>query len=332
MTTAANLRLLISGLLATALLVPSAGAQDLDSLNEEMRVVTARLEFALEKVQKIHFPVTGDDLRTRKALLKEGRFLMKQAAQVPRDASEQILEITSLLSAKRDEATRFMTEVKPLWAEQSKGSGRGSRRLGDRFFKEKMYRLAARAYEQACEASGSAKSRALYGAARAAALRKLDAARRLCRYEKPRRTVTDQEMREFIGPLGNIRWMQDDPHAPARWVAVEGQFVWQDDQKCLQLERFLEFQAAWESPLDVNAIAFSPTRVWAATSVGLLCFDRSARQWTQRMIPGVEQDAAADDVGCADGKISVTIGGSIHLLDVSPETELNPRQQWSPLK
>ena len=103
MTTAANVRLVLAGLLAAALLVPAAGAQDLDSLNEEMRVETARLEYALEKVQKIRFPVTGDDLRARKSLLKEGRFLMKQAAQVPSDAPEQIEEITALMATKRDE-------------------------------------------------------------------------------------------------------------------------------------------------------------------------------------------------------------------------------------
>lgn len=122
MTTAAKFRLVLTGLLAVALFVPAAGAQDLDTLNEEMRVETARLEYALEKVQKIRFPVTGDDLRERKELLKEGRFLMKQAAQVPRDAENQILEITSLMAAKRAETTRFMEEVKPLWAEQTKGS------------------------------------------------------------------------------------------------------------------------------------------------------------------------------------------------------------------
>ncbi len=118
MTTAATVRLVLAGLM-TALLVPAAGAQNLDSLNEEMRVETARLEYALEKVQKIRFPVTGDDLRARKALLKEGRFLMKQAAQVPSDAPNQIEEITALMEAKRVEARRFMEEVKPLWAEQT---------------------------------------------------------------------------------------------------------------------------------------------------------------------------------------------------------------------
>jgi hypothetical protein len=127
MTTAANLRLLPAGLLALALLAPAAGAQDLDKLNEDMRVETARLEYALEKVQKIRFPVTGDDLRSRKQLLQEGRFLMKQAAQVPRDAADQIEEITRLMADKRAETARFMEEVRPLWAEQTRS---GTKRPG----------------------------------------------------------------------------------------------------------------------------------------------------------------------------------------------------------
>lgn len=120
MTIAETLRLPLAGLLALTLLGPAAGAQDLDSLNEEMRVETARLEYALEKIQNIRFPVTGDDLRVRKELIKEGRFLMKQAAQVPRDASAQIIEITRLLADKRVETSRFLEEVRPLWAEQSR--------------------------------------------------------------------------------------------------------------------------------------------------------------------------------------------------------------------
>ena len=124
MTTGHTQLRLLAGLLAAALLAPAAAAQDLDSLNEDLRVETARLEYALEKVQKIRYPVTGDDHRVRKALLKEGRFLMKHAAQVPRDAPEQIEEVIGLMADKRAEADRFMEEVQPLWAEQTQNKTR----------------------------------------------------------------------------------------------------------------------------------------------------------------------------------------------------------------
>ena len=130
MTPAAFRRLAFAGLLAAALSSTTAVAQDLDSLNEELRVETARLEYALEKVQKISYPVTGDDQRARKGLLKEGRFLMKQAAQVPRDAPDLIEEVIRLMGEKREEADSFLDNVKPLWADQI--NGRGNREGGYR--------------------------------------------------------------------------------------------------------------------------------------------------------------------------------------------------------
>jgi hypothetical protein len=119
MTTAAN-RLVLAGLVAAALLPRASSAQDLDQLNEDLRVETARLEYALEKVQRVQYPVTGDDRRIRKALLKDGRFLMKQAATVPRDAVPQMEELLRLMAEKRAEADRFVDDVRPLWQEQQR--------------------------------------------------------------------------------------------------------------------------------------------------------------------------------------------------------------------
>lgn len=125
MMPAALRRIALAGLWAVAATCSTAAlAQDLDSLNEELRVETARLEYALEKVQKINYPVTGDDQRARKVLLKEGRFLMKQAAQVPRDAAPQLEEVIGLMADKREEADRFLENIKPLWADQVAGRER----------------------------------------------------------------------------------------------------------------------------------------------------------------------------------------------------------------
>lgn len=227
------------------------------------------------------------------------------------------------------------SEALPLFEQmlaESRSNGRVSRHLGDLFFHEKMYRLAVRAYEQAGDPGGAVTSRPLSGVDRAVVQRALDAARELGRYEKPRRALSDHEMREFMQPLGALRWMQDDPYAPARWIAVEGRFVWLDDYTELQIERFPEFRAAWASPPDVNAMAFSSTCVWAATNVGLLCFDRNTRQWTQRIIPGVKPDTAADDVSCGDGKVRVTVGNDVYILNVSQDTGPNARATAEPPK
>lgn len=207
----------------------------------------------------------------------------------------------------------------PLFEEmlqQCKSDYGASRRLGDRFFSEEMYQLAVRAYERARERRPTGMPNPREQAAYEVLERRLDVARELAQYEKPRRKMPEKEARKFLAAFGKVRWMKDDPHQPARWFAIEGQFVWLDDHESLQLEPFPELQAAWGLPLDVSAIAFSPAQVWAATNVGLLCFEREARQWTQRIVPGVKEDAAASDVQYEDGKIRVTVGGKECVLDV----------------
>lgn len=110
-----------SAVLATLLALLSslaASAQDLDSLNEDLRVETARLAYALEKIQRIGYPLGTDDRRSARALLRDGRFLMKQAATTsPRDV-ERIREVIGQLQAARVEADTFLEHVAPAWDQQ----------------------------------------------------------------------------------------------------------------------------------------------------------------------------------------------------------------------
>jgi hypothetical protein len=103
--------------LLAALVVPSAFAQDLDALNEDLRVQTARLEYALEKVQKLSYPMGADDRRARKNLIRNGRYLMKQAAQVPRGGEGQIEGLLEAMDVARTNTLEFLEGARPVWLE-----------------------------------------------------------------------------------------------------------------------------------------------------------------------------------------------------------------------
>jgi hypothetical protein len=87
---------------------------------EELRIATARLQYALEKCDRIGYPVGGTDRRLRADILDRGRVLMKQAATVSRDNEEGIAALLQELAGVRQEALDFVERVVPIWQEPSK--------------------------------------------------------------------------------------------------------------------------------------------------------------------------------------------------------------------
>lgn len=191
------------------------------------------------------------------------------------------------------------------------------RQLGDWLFQKRLYRRAAAAYERALALRPPGKAsdgdKGIYDVLP----RQIEAARRMARFEKPRRKLSEDELQKWLGSFGKVLCLRVDPHANARWAAIEGVFVWRDDEKSLHVEPFVEFRAAWDRPINANAIAFSQGHVWAATSVGLMCFDRASGQWTQRVIANRPPDTPVRHVQFEDGRVLATVGDGTYALDLA---------------
>ena len=57
-------------------------ADELDSLNEDLRVSTARLQYAMDKLRSVHYALGGDDRRT--LVLVSTRFELEHLAELTR--------------------------------------------------------------------------------------------------------------------------------------------------------------------------------------------------------------------------------------------------------
>lgn len=109
----------LAGVLALTLVVfpiPAAGApDDVDATNEELRVSTARLQFAMDKLTALDFPLGGDDRRTKRDLVRESRLLMSQAATLAWDDVESMLAMMDAMAEVRARVDDFLDHVQPSW-------------------------------------------------------------------------------------------------------------------------------------------------------------------------------------------------------------------------
>lgn len=111
---ACRLRLALGLVLCTVLAAPAV-AQDLDSLNEDLRVSVARLQYALDKLQGISFTLGVDDRRQRKALVREGKFLMERAARTGWGDETNLIDTTRQIDDLRVRVDRFLDDVAPVY-------------------------------------------------------------------------------------------------------------------------------------------------------------------------------------------------------------------------
>jgi len=189
--------------------------------------------------------------------------------------------------------------------------------LGQLFFEKRMYRRAATAYERALRLRPPGKLLGYDKDLVEEIQRRLEVTRQLTRLEKPRRRISEADQRRLLSPFGKVLWVRKDPYGNARWAAVDGAFVWLDSAESLQIEPFAEFRAAWGRPIHAAAIAFSQKQVWVATDIGLMCFDRALKQWTQRVVGGGKADSPVDSVQCANGRVAARVGQKRYTLDAA---------------
>jgi hypothetical protein len=113
---------------------------------------------------------------------------------------------------------------------------------------------------------------------------------------------------EKIKELGPLRWQRDDP--------VENHLTWYATEKGLALG---DTRTAKVQPLKlldydqlaVNAIAFTPDKVWLGTDKGLMAWDRKAQFWSRFAVGGTLLEVPVVALSLTeDGKLRVTVGGA----------------------
>jgi len=125
---AAGLALALALLLGLASAPSARAAGDLDSLNEELRVSVARLQYALDKIRVLDYPLGAADRQRRRDLIREGKYLMERSATVAWADEQTILELTDALGDLRGRVEDFVETVVPSWEKPRRdpGSAMGS--------------------------------------------------------------------------------------------------------------------------------------------------------------------------------------------------------------
>jgi hypothetical protein len=90
-------------------------ADDLDALNEELRVSVARVQYVLDKVRGLDYPLGVQDRIRKKDLVREGKSLMTSAATVAWTDEDGILRLVDSLADLRARAEAFVETVAPTW-------------------------------------------------------------------------------------------------------------------------------------------------------------------------------------------------------------------------
>lgn len=121
--------------------------------------------------------------------------------------------------------------------------------------------------------------------------------------------LSDDELKELLGPSGKLLWLKTDPFAPhLRWASLEKKFVSIADVKRGFIGSFSDaMEVLSDSPLTASAIAFTEQTVWVGTDHGLFVLQRKQQTWNGYAVGGKFVDVAVKDLRVEKNSVVVDI-------------------------
>ncbi len=140
---------------------------------------------------------------------------------------------------------------------------------------------------------------------------------------KPKRVLTDGELRGLVSKLSDVTWIVADPYAAGcRWVGTANHFAVLDDERSWRVSWWPEFvEGMNDGRLGARCVAATREAVWVGTDQGLFRYNRRTGRWLQHVVGDRDPEEAIASVKATGGGLSVRLAspgeGRVWFWDVT---------------